>query len=160
MPLGGGAAMCVGNLNAPSSASPAVSPASGEYDLAGIVVIIVFLCSLTGVTGGAMIGGLMIITRRIHFSVPIVAAPIFGIVWGLVTGGIGGFPMFVIGGIIGALIAAPFGALGFLFFAAVYETSVRKISSVLGWRKTLIFAVGTLLVTIIVGAFTIFIFGK
>lgn len=158
VPLFGFGIMYLGSLNVPAVAPAA--PKSGEINLTALLILIGFLCSAAGVISGAVIGGLMIFIRRIHWSVPIIIAPILGLIWGIITGGAGGFPVFVVGALFGAIVAAPFGVLGFLVFTALYESLARRRNGVLGWRKVLLSSVGTLILLMIGELLWFFVINK
>ena len=140
VPLFGFGIMYLGKLKAPA----AVAPTSGETDLTVLFILIGVLCSVAGLIAGAVIGRLIIFIRRLHWTLPIIISPIFGLIWGIMTGGAGGFPVFVVGALFGAIVAVPFGVLGFLIFTALYESLARRTGGILGWRKVSFAAIGTL----------------
>jgi hypothetical protein len=102
-------------------------------DVWRLFTLVVFLCSITGLGAGAFVGLLMSLMRKSSWKLPVSLSPFFGFVWGIVTGGAGGFPVFIVGAIFGMIIAAPFGVAGFLLFAAFYEPLTRG-RNLLWWQ--------------------------
>ena len=102
---------------------------SNENDrqTAGFFLIVVAICSGVGLFAGAAIGVLMKFLRsRVHWIVPILAAPFLGVIWGVIAGGAGGLPIMIIGALFGAIIAGVVGGFGFGAFALIYELLARR----------------------------------
>lgn len=154
VPLFGFGIMYFGGRNAPDI------PASGEMNLTVLFLLIGLLCSVAGLIAGAIIGVVMILIRRIHWTATIIASPLLGLIWGIVSGGAGGFPVFVVGALFGAIVAAPFGVLGLLTFAALYEPFAHRKGGILGWRKVFFAAVGTLILLMIGELLWFFVINK
>lgn len=138
--------------------SPDPSPDPNAINLTGLFVLIAVICSVAGLITGAFIGLLMKFLRRVHWILPIVLSPILGLIWAVITGGAGGFPVFVVGAIFGAVYAAPFGILGFLLFSTAYESLARRRD--LLWRQIVALHVGTLVLLIAAELFWLFVLNK
>lgn len=109
-------------------------------------LIITVVCSVVGAVMGGAVGLLMIWARQKDRMLPMGLSPLLGLMWAIVTGGIGGIPAFIlfffVGIIIGAMIAAPFGITGFTLFSVIYERSAahRQVA----WWQTILMAIGVL----------------
>ena len=87
-----------------------------------VIIILIVLCSVFGAGVGMISGLLLMPVRQKEKFLPIILAPFFGIIWGIVLGAIVGFPIFFIGGLfLGWMVAVPLGFVGFTLFAVVYE---------------------------------------
>lgn len=125
-----------------------IHKSSGEAVKSGVVyyLIITGVCSVVGTMMGGFVGLLMSWARQKDRMLPIGLSPLLGLMWAIVTGGIGGIPAFIlvffVGIIIGAGIAAPFGITGFTLFSAIYEFSAARRQ--VAWWQTVLMAIGVL----------------
>ena len=106
--------------------------------------IVISLCSVAGAVGGILIGLFMTLARQKNLTLPTILAPFFGVVWGIIIGGLGGFPIFFIGGfILGWMFAVPVGFVGFTLFGVVYEplTAHRRLH----WWQIILIEIGVLI---------------
>ncbi len=84
---------------------------SNEFWLIPYLGFINFVCALTGYFSGKLIGKIMSEIENWNWSLMLLILPFLGILWGMMTGGVGGFFIFVFGAIFGALIAAMIGSI-------------------------------------------------
>lgn len=112
-----------------------------ETTVRNVQFIVIGLCSFGGAIIGAFIGLLMALARQKERILPMILAPFFGGIWGIVIGGLGGFPLFFIGGIfLGWIVAVPLGFVGFSLFAVIYESLAARRR--LRWWQIVLIAFG------------------
>ncbi len=117
---------------------------SDETNARIVQFIVISLCSVAGAVGGILIGLFMTLAGQKGWVLPTILAPFFGGVWGIVIGGLGGFPIFFIGGfILGWMFAVPFGFVGFTLFAVIYEPLAAH--RCLRWWQIILIQIGVLI---------------
>lgn len=116
---------------------------SDETNARIVQIMMVGLCSFSGLVIGAVIGAILTPAREKDKVLPVVFAPFLGMIWGIIVGGVGGFPIFFIGGIIlGLMFGVPFGFVSFLLFAAIYESLTARRP--LRWWQIILIEIGVL----------------
>lgn len=82
-------------------------------------------CCGVGRAAGAYFGGRIDAAERRSWPLTLLSAAALGLLWGLVTGGAGGFLFFGLGAFVGAALAAPVGVLAFLLFVPLHRLLAR-----------------------------------
>jgi hypothetical protein len=96
-----------------------------NFTLFVVCVWMTVVCCLVGYVMGGYVGKRMEALERRSWAVKIFCAIAYGMLWGLLTGGTGGFIFIIIGAVFGALIAMPIGALAFGLFVPLHRLLAR-----------------------------------
>lgn len=93
-------------------------------DDAWIVPLLIFVnlvCAGVGYLSGKLIGKMVAETEKWSWSAMLLISPFIGILWGLMAGGAGGVFIFVIGAILGAIIASMVGGVALPIFTILHR---------------------------------------
>ena len=86
------------------------SPYTDNSGLLIFGLIVTIITTIVGYFSGKKVGKIVSKTEKLSWSKMILLTPLIGLIWGLVTGGAGGFIVFLVGAIFGGIIG---GAVGF-----------------------------------------------
>ncbi len=90
-----------------------------------ILVLMNVICAFVGRAMGRGLARSAMKLERASWSAMLVTVPFVGLLWGAVTGFVGGLIFFGLGAIGGFLIAAPIGAIAFAIFAIFHRLLER-----------------------------------
>lgn len=79
------------------------------------------ICAVVGRGAGRSLSGMAFNLERSSWTTMLLVMPFVGALWGIMTGFLGGLIFFGFGGIAGAFIAAPIGAIAFTLFAILHR---------------------------------------
>ena len=80
------------------------------------------LCCITGRYAGSLLGRSIDRWERVSWIKMILASAALGVLWGGMTGGIGGLPFFLLGSVAGVVCAVPVGIVAFLLFVPLHRS--------------------------------------
>jgi hypothetical protein len=107
----------------------AISKSPQHDNLGVIAVFLVFIntiCAVVGYySGKRIISRLVAETEKLSWSAMLLLMPLIGVLWGTITGGVGAFPIFVIGAFFGAIIASTVGSLALTTFTVFHRLLKR-----------------------------------
>lgn len=93
--------------------------------IAGLFLLTNVVSAVVGYHSGKMIGRMVEAAEKMSWTKMLLLLPLIGILWGIITGGAGGFFMFGIGAIFGAIIAAAVAAPIVLVFTIFHRILKR-----------------------------------
>lgn len=103
----------IGSIPPISVLTKIVIDSSPYTDNSGVItfgLVVTLITTIVGYFSGKKVGNIISKTEKLSWSKMILLTPLIGLIWGLVTGGAGGFIVFLIGAIFGGIIG---GAVGF-----------------------------------------------
>jgi hypothetical protein len=98
---------------------------TGEVWMIGIFFIVDLLSAIVGFFTGKLVGKMMRNLEARSWSVLLLAAPLVGLVWGILSGGAGGIIIFVIGAFFGAILGGAVGMVALPAFAVLHRLLKR-----------------------------------
>lgn len=90
-----------------------------------LLLVVNFVCAVTGYFSGKLIGGIVSQIEKLHWASMLLIAPFIGILWGVMTGAAGGVFIFVIGAFFGAAIASLVGGAALPIFT-IFHRLLKK----------------------------------
>ncbi len=104
-------------------------PINSAYEVIGIIAFLIFIniiCVVVGYySGKKIISPLVTKAETYSWSSMVLLLPLIGILWGIITGGIGGIFIYVIGAIFGAIIASMVGSVALTTFTVFHRLMKR-----------------------------------
>jgi hypothetical protein len=102
------------------------NPTTDKWLFVFLLPFINIICAVVGYYSGKhIISKLVEKTETLTWSKMILLSPLIGILWGIITGGIGGVFIFVIGAFFGAMIASIVGSAALTTFTAFHRLLKR-----------------------------------
>lgn len=92
-----------------------------EPGLIILLVLVNIVCAVAGYFSGKLIGKGLASVEKLSWHKMLLAVPMLGILWGIMTGAAGGIFIFVIGAAFGALIASIVGGIALPAFAIFHR---------------------------------------
>lgn len=102
-----------------------LSPGNAEPGLFVLLIFVNLVCAATGYFSGKLIGKMVLEMENRSWNLMLLTLPFIGILWGIITGGAGGFFIFLIGAFFGAIIAAMVGAIAVPVFT-IFHRLLKK----------------------------------
>lgn len=91
----------------------------------GILVLVNLVSAITGYFSGKLVGKMAREAERSSWIKMLIALPLIGIIWGMVSGGAGGMIFFIFGGFFGAFFGAMVGVVALPLFGIAHR-SLKK----------------------------------
>lgn len=98
---------------------------SAVWFFVAIFVLMNIVCAFVGRAMGRSLAHSAAKLERASWSAMLMTVPFVGLLWGMVTGFVGGLIFFGFGALAGFLIAAPIGAIAFALFAVFHRLFER-----------------------------------
>lgn len=100
-------------------------PGNTEIGMIFLFVLVNIVCTVAGYFSGKLIGKWLTSIEKLSWGKMLLAVPLLGILWGIMTGAAGGVFIFVIGAFFGAFIAAMVGGAALPAFAILHRLMKR-----------------------------------
>ncbi|MGB7070424.1 MAG: hypothetical protein WBD22_13100 [Pyrinomonadaceae bacterium] len=98
---------------------------SGDVSIAALLLIANIVCGWTGYHVGKLVGRSIKELEALPWEPMLLTLPFIGLVWGLLTGGAGGFFLLILGTFFGAAIGGFIGLITFPIFVIVHRLMKR-----------------------------------
>lgn len=98
---------------------------SDDFWLIPFLLFINFVCTVVGYFSGKLVGKIVVELEKSSWTAMLLAIPVIGILWGIITGAAGGIFIFVIGAFFGAIGGAVVGSIALPAFA-IFHRLLKK----------------------------------